>query len=75
MSIAAKAVFGINSIKCEANNTKLRMKKPWKKWAHLVLAPLFTFDELLATSDIMGSPPKIAEIVFPIPTAIKSFWY
>ena len=62
----------MSSIKCEANNTNTKIKKPWKKLAQRVLAPLFTLDELRATSEIMGKPPNTAANVFPMPTAIKS---
>ena len=74
ISMAAKAVFGINSIKCEANNTKAKIKNPWKKFAHRVLAPFAILADERATSEIIGNPPKNATNVFPIPVAIKSLF-
>ena len=74
INIAAKAALGINSNIGVASNTNIKIKNPWKKFAHLVFAPLFTFEEERATSEIIGKPPKKAAIVFPIPTAIKSLF-
>ena len=73
-NMAAKAVLGINSIRWEASKTKIKIKKPWKKLAQRVFAPFAIFDEERATSEIMGSPPKKATKVFPIPMAIRSLF-
>ena len=74
INIAAKAVLGINSIRWAANSTNTRIKKPWKKLAQRVLAPLAILAEERATSEIIGNPPKKATKVFPIPVAIKSLF-
>ena len=72
--MAANAALGIISSNGAANKTKSKIKNPWKKFAQRVLAPLLTLEELRATSEIIGKPPKKAAIVFPIPTAIKSLF-
>ena len=74
ISMAAKAVLGINSIKWEANKTKTKMKNPWKKLAQRVFAPFAILADERATSEIMGKPPKNATNVLPIPVAIKSLF-
>ena len=52
--------------------TAKSINNPWKKFAHLVTAPLDTLAELLATSDIIGCPPTSPESTFPKPTAERS---
>ncbi len=70
--MAARAAFGIISIKETPRKTASNKKIPWKKFAQSVTAPLLIFAELLAISLIIRKPPNKPANVFPMPTAIIS---
>src|SRR5260221_7550899 len=54
------------------SNMAINKKKPWKKLAQRVRPPKLTLAELLATSEIIGSPPSRPDKALPAPTATRS---
>jgi hypothetical protein len=73
MSSAASANSGSSQYRDEQQHCN-EEEKPWKKLAHLVLAPKLTFAELRATSKIIGSPPNTPENKLPAPALKDPCW-